>query len=169
MPSELGEWFWGWFQFHKLMAPHQAWAYPQYSPRSPIGCQMFDAWMEKFARLEVAEAEAREASLRLNASQPGFPEHHLAAIVEEVGAIREEAHRRRQAESFRAFRDSADALHARRQGARERWAAMGAEEQDSIRARVARENPGLRRFPKLIETLCLDEIEEQAPSKKAKV
>lgn len=157
----LSDWFWEWFEFHKLMAPHQAWAYPQYSPKSPIGAQMFGAWMEKFSRLEVTEAEAREASLLLMGAQPGFPEHHLAAIVAEVRAMREEAHRRGQAARLRAFRAEADSLHARREEARGRWAEMPEEERAGVRERVGRENPALRRFPRLIEAICLDQMAEE--------
>ena len=63
-------------------------------------------------------------------------------------------------ESQNARRESEQA-RAGESALRARWEGLAAAERDEILAAVKAENPGLERFPKMLEPLCLAEFERR--------
>ena len=69
----------------------------------------------------------------------------------------EEVERRRK----RQARDEADRAKARDAELRTRWEALPDAEREAILAQVKAENPGLSRWKKMLEPLCLVELERR--------
>jgi hypothetical protein len=100
------------------------------------------------------------ASIRADYQAPGdFKPGAAAAAARTVAARRaaEEAERRRK----RQERDEAVQAKAREAELRARWERLPEAERDAILGKIKAENPGLSRWKKMLEPLCLSELERR--------
>jgi hypothetical protein len=98
------------------------------------------------------------ASIRSDYQVPG--DFTPAATAARTAAARQaaaEAERERR----RRARDEADRAKAREADLRTRWDELPAAEREAILAQVKTENPGLTRWKKMLEPLCLSELERR--------
>jgi replication initiator protein A len=102
------------------------------------------------------------ASIRNDYRAPGdYPPPDAAARTAAAQRAAEEAVRRRKREE----RDEAARAKAREAELRARWEALPTAERDAILAQVKAENPGLSRWKKMLEPLCLSELERRLGAK----
>ena len=98
------------------------------------------------------------ASIRSDYRAPGDYATNAAKAAEAGRKAKEKDEERARAEAEAA---SAAAAAAREAELRARWEALPAAEREEITARVKADNPGLRRWKKLLEPLCLAELERR--------
>lgn len=150
--------FFTWLVRHQRLCPHAGWKTYGLLPDGRRDPLVWQTWIAYFANRGITVELANQASDRLVGSHPGWPEAHLAAVLDEVGAIRcEEAAERAAAERRRA-RAEADRLHERRDRLRAVWASLDEDRRAAIRADVEARHPELRRFRTFIEAFCLEEL-----------
>jgi hypothetical protein len=98
------------------------------------------------------------ASIRADYQAPGdFRSADAEAQTAATRRAAEEVERRRK----RQARDEADRAKARDAELRTRWEALPDAEREAILAQVKAENPGLSRWKKMLEPLCLGELERR--------
>jgi hypothetical protein len=98
------------------------------------------------------------ASIRADYQAPGdFKPATTAARTAAARRAAEEAERRRK----RQERDEAANAKVREAELRARWEHLPNAERDAILAKVKAENPGLSRWKKMLEPLCLSELERR--------
>ena len=104
------------------------------------------------------------ASIRSDYQVPGdFAPADAAARTAAARQVAEEAERERR----RRAREEADRAKAREVDLRAQWENLPAAARDAILAQVKAENPGLTRWKKMLEPLCLSELErrlDQSPT-----
>jgi Replication initiator protein A len=127
--------------------------------RIQIKLEVFD-WLVRNQDKRVGKNPAGYlvASIRSDYRVPGdFTPAAAAARTAAARQAAEEGERERR----RRARDEADRAKAREADLRTRWDELPAAERDAILAQVKAENPGLTRWKKMLEPLCLSELERR--------
>lgn len=152
------DWFWKWLLLHQRLCPHQGWKSYGLDPDGGRDMAVWLPWQRVFAARGITLELATQASERLQRRHPGWPEHHLQAVLDEVDAIRREIAARREHEARLRLRAEIARVGQRRELARPRWEAMAEVDRARVRDVIEAENPLIRPWPGLIELLCLDAI-----------
>ena len=145
-------WFDSWIDHHKRKHPHEGWK--RYDTAN------FTAWRRAFEARAVTVEEALAASERLMTAPPGWPEHHLAALLETILTHRtttriEQDQRRRAVEMARRAADI-----RRTAEARALWKDLDPADRAATLDRLAEQNPGMATQPRWLETLAILTIAE---------
>src|SRR5262249_13775424 len=98
------------------------------------------------------------SSIRSDYQAPGdFTPPDVAARAADARRAADEADRRRKQHD----RDEAERAQARESDLRARWERLSEADRDAILAKVKADNPGLGRWKKMLEPLCLAELERR--------
>lgn len=154
------DWFWKWLLLHQRLCPHQGWKTYGLDPDGRRDLAVWLPWQRVFAARRISLELATLASERLQRHHPGWPEHHLEAVLDEVDAIRREIAAEGQREAMERARAEARRLNRRRELARTRWEAMSEADRARVRDAVQAECPALRAWARLLELMCLDAISQ---------
>lgn len=161
------EWFWRWLRRHRALLPHQGWAtytgddiHPPLDKeaKGELMLERFEGWMRAFEANGVTERIAIKASRKLQAEHPGWPEHHLGAIVRVAVKLIDEERQRDEQERKARERAEAEATIARREKLRAAWGLLSDGDQARIRSWVEAEFPHLQRWPGFVAVLCLERL-----------
>src|SRR5690349_13021117 len=80
------QWFPRWLARHKELNPHRGWDELERTPEKKA--RFYRGWIRDFARARLTFALALSASRELQSRSPGWPEHHLRAVLDTANAIR---------------------------------------------------------------------------------
>lgn len=141
MPTD--DWFWGWVERHCERFPRHDWP----ALDSEYWRELRHLLVTKGATEEVAD----EASRRLFASPPGFPEAHPRALAEQI----REVFRDRPARTIPILPGSRPEDHtAWDQAANARWESLGEAERETWREMVRQRVPDLAGRPGWLEAMA---------------
>lgn len=146
------QWFDRWLGYHHEKLPHREWP--------PVGSEYYKGWIAAFDRHQVAPTEALDASLRLQESHPGYPEHHLEPLLAAIQAIRLERSRRNEEQARQTRVATRTADQVRLAAGRARFDALTEPDRAALLDRLAAQNPGLARLPRCLESLAVHTLAE---------
>ena len=146
---------------HKKLHPNTR-GWTEYDANKGPNAQAYVGWKEAFKRRGIDQELAWKASKALQATDIGWPEKHLAAIISQALAIRESRIKECAEKAQQQARQGREAALAERDTLEARWQAMRESQREDIREQAREAVPMLERFGPLFHAYCLGILREDA-------